>query len=107
MRHGLKCWLISLPFQTARMAELSRFFGIRIRMYPEHGSRHHRQHLHAVYQHAKLVLAVDTIEVLAGQLPRRQQRFVEGWAELHQQELLDAWNILQSDRIPPAIEPLR
>jgi Domain of unknown function (DUF4160) len=76
-------------------------------MYPEHGGRHNRPHLHAVYQRAKVVLAVDTIEVLAGQLPRRQQRLLEGWAELHQQVLLDAWHILQSDRNPPPIDPLR
>jgi hypothetical protein len=89
------------------MPELSRFFGIRVSMYSEHGKRHHRPHLHAVYQRAKVVLAVDTIEVLAGQLPRRQQRLLEGWAELHQQELIDAWNMLQADINPPAIDPLR
>ena len=89
------------------MAELSRFFGIRIAMYPEHGTRHHRPHLHAVYQRTKVVLAVDIIEVLAGQLPRRQQRLLEGWAELHQPELLDAWHILQSHGTPPRVDPLR
>ncbi|MBW8884735.1 MAG: DUF4160 domain-containing protein, partial [Planctomycetia bacterium] len=52
-------------------------------------------------------LGVDIIEVLAGQLPRRQQRLLEGWAEFHQQELLDAWDILHSDQIPPRIDPLR
>ena len=89
------------------MPELSRFFGIRVSMYQEHSSRHHRPHFHAVYQRSKVVVAVDTIEVLAGQLPRRQQRLLEGWAELHQTELLDAWQMLQSDQIPPAIEPLK
>jgi hypothetical protein len=89
------------------MAELSRFFGIIVRMYPERSARHHRPHLHAVYQRNKVVLAVDTIEILAGKLPRRQQRLLEGWAELHHQELLDAWEALQSDRSPASIEPLR
>ena len=89
------------------MAELSRFFGIRISMYPEHGAPHHRPHLHAVYQKAKVVLAIDTIEVLAGKLPPRQRRLLEGWAELHQQELIDAWHLLQSNENPPSIDPLR
>jgi hypothetical protein len=31
---------------------------------------------------------------------------VEAWAELHQQELVDAWNRLQSGQQPDAIEPL-
>jgi hypothetical protein len=89
------------------MPELSRFFGIRISMYAEHSPRHNRPHLHAVYQRAKVVLAVDTIEALAGQLPRRQQRLLEAWAELHQQELLDAWHVLQAGGLPGRIEPLR
>lgn len=89
------------------MAELSRFYGIRVVMYAEHGGRHHRPHLHAAYQRAKVVLAVDTIEVLAGKLPPRQQRLLEAWAELHHQELREAWDSLQSDNPPTAIDPLR
>jgi len=89
------------------MPELSRFFGIRVSMFAEHGTRHHRPHFHAVYQGAKVVVAVDTIEVLAGALPRRQQRLLEGWAELHQTELLEAWNQIHSDIVPSRIDPLR
>lgn len=76
-------------------------------MHQEHSTRHNRPHLHAIYQGAKVVLAVDTIDVLAGQFPRRQQRLLEGWAELHQQELLDAWRALQAGDNPLPIEPLR
>ena len=32
--------------------------------------------------------AVDTFNLIAGALQRRQQRFVEAWAELHQEEIL-------------------
>jgi len=32
------------------MAELSRFFGIIIRMFAEHGVRHHKPHFHGIYQ---------------------------------------------------------
>jgi len=43
---------------------------------------------------------------LAGELPGRQKRLVEGWAELHQTELMDDWQRLEQ-RIPPkAIAPL-
>jgi len=89
------------------MPELSRFFGIRVTMFSEHRTQHRRPHLHASYQQSNVVFAVDTMEVVAGQLPRRQQRLLEGWAELHQQELLDAWQILQAGRNPDPIEPLK
>ncbi len=89
------------------MAELSRFYGIIVRMFAERGRRHHRPHLHAIYQGAQVVLAIDTIEVLAGKLPRRQQRLLEAWAELHQAELGAAWQTLQTDQNPDRIEPLK
>lgn len=89
------------------MPELSRFFGIIVRMFAERGERHHRPHLHAIYQKAQVVLAIDTIEILAGQLPRRQQRLLEAWAELHQPELVAAWQTLQADQSPDRIEPLK
>ena len=56
------------------MPELSRFFGIIIRMFMEVGAPHHRPHFHAVYQDAKAVFAIDPIECIAGGLPQTQQR---------------------------------
>jgi len=44
---------------------------------------------------------------MAGDLPQRQRRFVEAWAEIHQAELLAAWEQLQAGRLPGKIEPLR
>lgn len=72
------------------MPELSRFFGIIIRMYWEANAPHHNAHFHAYYQNDVAVFGIDPVELIAGSLPRRQQRFVEAWAELHQQELLNA-----------------
>ena len=86
--------------------ELSRFFGIIIRMFMEIGAPHHRPHFHAAYQDAKAVFALDPIECIGGELPRTQQRLVEAWAEIHRAELLQAWARLQSGRPPLKIEPL-
>jgi hypothetical protein len=63
--------------------EISRFFGIIIRMFMEVGAPHHRPHFHAAYQNAKGVFALDPIECIGGDLPRTQQRLVEAWAEIH------------------------
>ena len=89
------------------MPELSRFFGIIIRMYVEPGAPHHRPHFHAYYQNHAAVYTIDPIEMISGTLPRRQRRLVEAWAELHQGELLVNWERLQSGQLPYKIAPLR
>jgi hypothetical protein len=70
------------------MPELSRFFGIIIRMYGEINISHHTPHFHAYYQDHVAVYGIDPVELIAGALPRRQRRLVEAWTELHQAELL-------------------
>ena len=89
------------------MPELARFFGIIIRMYLEANEPHHVAHFHAYYQHDTAVFSIDPVERIAGTLPRRQQRLIEAWAELHQQELLDDWALLQGGKLPHAIAPLQ
>jgi len=88
------------------MPELSRFFGIIIRMYMEAGAQHHTPHFHAYYQETIAVYGINPVELIGGELPKRQQRMVEAWAELHQTELLEDWQRLQAGQIPRPIAPL-
>jgi hypothetical protein len=76
-------------------------------MFAEPAAPHHRPHFHAYYQDDVGIFAIDAIELIGGHLPRRQQRLVEAWAELHQNELLVDWERLQAGRPPVKIEPLR
>ena len=89
------------------MAELSRFFGIIVRMFAEHGGKHHTPHFHAVYQEYEAVFTINPVEMLSGSMPSKQQRLVEAWAEIHQDELRAAWQSLDSGQRPASIEPLR
>ena len=89
------------------MPEISRFFGIIIRMFAEPGAPHHRPHFHAYYQEAAAVFGIDPVERIDGHLPRTQQRLVEAWAEIHRVELAADWKRLQAGRAPLKIEPLR
>jgi hypothetical protein len=89
------------------MPELSRFFGIVIRMFVEAGDPHHRPHFHAYYQEHAAVFALDTVECLGGGLPQTQRRLVEAWAEIHRAELQTDWELLQSGKPPVKIDPLR
>jgi Domain of unknown function (DUF4160) len=87
--------------------ELSRFFGIIIRMFMEVGESHHTPHFHAYYQEHVAVFGIDPVELLAGGLPRTQRRLVEAWAELHLVELRADWERLQAGRPPLPIAPLQ
>lgn len=88
------------------MPELCRFYGIIIRMYVEAGGQHHRSHFHAYYGDDVAIYALSPIELIAGSLPRRQRRLVEAWAELHEDELLADWQLLQSGQMSLPIAPL-
>ena len=88
------------------MPELSRFFGIIIRMYLEAGAPHHMPHFHAYYGEEVAVYQIQPVELISGELPRRQARLVEAWAELHEAELLADWNRLQAGQRPLPIAPL-
>jgi hypothetical protein len=76
-------------------------------MFAESGAPHHRPHLHAYYHDQVGIFAIDTIELIGGELPARETRLVLAWTEIHRQELVDNWNTLQAGRLPSKIEPLR
>jgi hypothetical protein len=87
-------------------AELSRFYGIIIRMYLEAGGQHHLPHFHAYYGEEVAVYGMNPVELISGRLPRRQARLVEAWAELHEAELQADWHRLQTGLAPLPIAPL-
>jgi hypothetical protein len=88
------------------MPEIARFFGIIIRMFSEPSSKHHVPHFHAYYQDEVAIYSITPVEVIAGSLTKRQARFVEAWAELHEEELVADWNKLQAGQLPNPIQPL-
>ena len=88
------------------MPELSRFYGIIIRMFTEPSARHSEPHFHVYYQEHAAVYSIRPVALVAGGLPQRQQRLVEAWAELHQDELETDWLRLLEGRPANAIKPL-
>lgn len=75
-------------------------------MYPGDSVRHGKPHFHVYYGSDEASYGIDPVEMIAGELAIRQQRFVEEWAELHQQELLENWRRLEEFQHPESIEPL-
>ncbi len=84
------------------MPEISRFYGIVIKMYH---NDHSPPHLHAEYGGAEMVVGIDTLAVIAGKLTPRATGLVMEWAAQHQLELQNAWNqarqLLPIDRVDP------
>lgn len=85
------------------MPELSRFYGIVIRMF---FNDHPPPHIHAYYGSDEALLAIETLSLFAGRLPPRAMGLVVEWASLHQEELMEAWNRAQSLEPPGQIQPL-
>jgi hypothetical protein len=71
------------------MPEISRFYGIVIRMYYD---EHPPPHFHVAYQEAAATVQIDTLDLLRGRLPRRAQLLVLEWALAHRDELRDNWD---------------
>ena len=85
------------------MPEVSRFFGISVRMYFDD---HNPPHFHAIYAGYEVEIGIDPLTVARGRFPQRALGMVLKWAALHRAELLDNWDRLHSDRVPLRIEPL-
>lgn len=86
------------------MPEISRFFGIIIRIY---FGDHHPPHFHAIYQENTAEYDINTLEVIRGSLPKRAHAMVLEWASLHRTELIEDWKLARERKELFKIEPLQ
>ena len=85
------------------MPEVSRFYGIVIQIY--YGD-HPPPHFHALYAGAVAKIAIDTLQIIDGSLPKRALGLVLDWAAVHQAELRDAFDRAAALQAPGKIAPL-
>lgn len=85
------------------MPEISRFYGIIIRMYFQD---HNPPHFHAEYQGMKAEYGIKTLDLLAGKLPARAHAMVLEWASLHKDELMNNWQKAIVPTTLDSIDPL-
>jgi hypothetical protein len=85
------------------MPEISRFYGIIIAMFYD---EHNPPHFHVRYGGYKVSVNIHTLSILEGKLPPRALGLVIEWASLHQDELLQNWNLAKERQTPNKIEPL-
>ncbi len=75
------------------MPELSRFYGIIIKMYFNDTQQHHKPHIHAFYGDYEAVVAVDG-DLLAGSIPAKQLKIIIG-----------GWQFMKRKYTKPGIMP--
>lgn len=82
------------------MPEISRFYGIVIKMFFK-PKEHEPSHLHALYGEFVGVFDLQTMKMTEGDLPSKAQELVMEWMKLHQNELLVMWNSQNLCKLPP------
>jgi len=85
------------------MPEISRFYGIVIKMFFDD---HNPPHFHALYGDHEVLIDINTLAVFAGHIPPRALGLVIEWAILHQDELINDWHRAQGHEPLSKIEPL-
>jgi phosphomannomutase len=85
------------------MPELSRFYGIVIRMFFDD---HNPPHFHARYGGEEVVIGISTLAAIAGHLPPRAMGLVIEWASMHQDELMREWEKARDFQSLGKIDPL-
>ncbi|HBB16052.1 MAG: transcriptional regulator [Syntrophus sp. RIFOXYC2_FULL_54_9] len=85
------------------MPEISRFFGIVIKMFFDD---HNPPHFHAEYSGDVALIDIRNLSVFSGELPPRVKGFVIEWATIHRQELIDDWERAQTQQDLLNIAPL-
>ena len=81
------------------MPVIARFYGILIKMYFSQ-SKHGVPHFHAIYGEFNAVFAIETLEMLEGDLPTRAQNLVKEWAEQYKRDLLEMWTRQEFRQLP-------
>ncbi len=85
------------------MPEISRFFGIIIRMFYD---EHNPPHFHAEYSGKKAVFDFDG-NVIKGNLgSKTATKLVRDWVDMHGPELVIDWKLARENQEIKKIEPL-
>lgn len=89
--------------ECAAMPEVSRFFGIVIRMF---WREHEAPHFHAQYAEYVAAIDIETGAVTTRHFPPRALRLVDDWRGMHRKELLANWERVRRREDPLRIAPL-
>ena len=86
------------------MPTICMFYGIVIQMF---WTDHAPPHFHALYAEDEVLIDIQTLQILKGELPRRALALVLEWASEHRVELMEDWNLCARMQTPNKIAPLK
>lgn len=86
------------------MPTICMFRGIKIYI---NWREHQPPHFHAKYGSDEVIVSIQDAEVIAGNFPSKQLKLLLAWAVLHQDELMDNWNLAANKEELFEIEPLK
>jgi hypothetical protein len=86
------------------MPEISRFYGIIIKMYFD---EHLPPHFHAEYGEYEGLVNINTLGLFSGRLPPRALGLTVEWASIHQDELAALWEKARKMESLDKIIPLK
>lgn len=84
------------------MPEVSRFYGIIIKMFY---NDHNPPHFHAEYGEFKVVVSIEK-GIVKGEMPGTALKLILEWLMLHKKELLNNWENIEQKKPVKHIEPL-
>jgi len=73
-------------------------YDIGILWHPDTGGAYYGEH--------EAIIAIQTLEIMEGNLPKRALAMVLEWAVAHRQELMDDWLLAEQHQPLSKIEPL-
>ena len=85
------------------MPEISLFYGIRVTMYYDD---HNPPHFLAEYNCYNAIIEIVKERVIKGALPSRQLKLILAWCVLHQDELMQNWELSKDGKPMNRINPL-
>lgn len=86
------------------MPTICSFRGIKIYI---NWREHRPPHFHAVYGGEEVIVSINEIEVMEGNIPAKQLKMLLGWAAFHQSELMENWELAERQQELFPIEPLK
>lgn len=82
------------------MPEISRFYGIVIRMF---FGDHPPKHIHAEYGDKVGVFDIETGEMIQGDMSKRSKKLVKEWILINSKALVAMWEKQEISQLPPLV----
>ena len=85
------------------MPAISQFYGLTVKLYL---GDHEPAHFHVLYDDHEALFAIDSLEMMRGELPRRAVPMVLEWATAHREDLRAGWTLARAGKPLLPVPPL-